>query len=208
MKLPRNPGKYNPGIVSLRCPSCRREGAFHGAGSEDLVWTEEGKQYQIGIRVCPVNDCGEPVFILLLNNELFRSYPAETLDFDPRDVPDVIKQCLEEALICHSNGCYRAAAIMLRRTLEELCSDQNAQGNNLKDRIAALSGTLVLPKGLLDAATELRLLGNDAAHIEAQVFSDVGKEEVEAAVDLVKELLKAVYQYKALVDKLQALRKK
>ena len=34
------------------------------------------------------------------------------------------------------------------------------------------------------------------------------KEEVEAAIDLAKEILKAVYQHKSLVDRLRGLQKK
>ena len=60
-------------------------------------------------------------------------------------------------------------------------------------------------KELFDAANELRLLGNDAAHIEAQTYIQVGREEVEAALDLAKELMKATYQYASLLDRLRGL---
>ena len=53
---------------------------------------------------------------------------------------------------------------------------------------------------------ELRLLGNDAAHIEAKVYEQIGHDEVEAAIDLTKEILKAVYQLDGLVKRLTGLR--
>lgn len=96
---------------------------------------------------------------------------------------------------------------MVRRVLEELCKDKNASGKNLKDRIAQLSGTIIVPTGLLTAADELRILGNDAAHIEAKDYDEIGKEEAELAIELAKELLKAVYQYDGLVARLLALKK-
>ena len=70
-----------------------------------------------------------------------------------------------------------------------------------------MSAVAVIPKDLLDAAHELRLLGNDAAHIEAKTYDEIGKEEVEVAIDLARELLKAVYQLASLVDRMRNLRK-
>jgi hypothetical protein len=55
---------------------------------------------------------------------------------------------------------------------------------------------------------ELRLLGNDAAHIEAQTFSEIGKEEIEVSLEFAKEILKAVYQYENLLQKLKKLKDK
>ena len=95
---------------------------------------------------------------------------------------------------------------MVRRTLEELCADKGAKGNNLKKKIEALASVAVLPTELLQAADELRLLGNDAAHIESQDYDNIGKEEVEVAIELAKELLKAVYQYSSLIGRLRALK--
>ena len=43
---------------------------------------------------------------------------------------------------------------------------------------------VTLPVELFDAMDHLRLLGNDAAHIEAQTYDTVGKDEVEAGVEL------------------------
>jgi hypothetical protein len=96
---------------------------------------------------------------------------------------------------------------MVRKTLEELCRDKGAMGNNLKERIQALGKNIVLPRELLAGADNLRLLGNDAAHIESQEYQQVGKEEVELAIEFAKELLKATYQYSSLLKKFDALKK-
>jgi hypothetical protein len=74
-------------------------------------------------------------------------------------------------------------------------------------RLAALGNTVIIPAELLAAADELRLLGNDAAHIEAKTYDKIGAEECAIAIELAKELLKAVYQYANLVSRLQALKK-
>jgi hypothetical protein len=61
----------------------------------------------------------------------------------------------------------------------------------------------VIPAELLAGIDDLRLLGNDAAHIESTVYDKLGKEEVEAAIEFAKEVLKALYQYSALLSKLR-----
>ena len=53
------------------------------------------------------------------------------------------------------------------------------------------------------ASDDLRLLGNDAAHIESQESDKVGQEEAEVGIEFTKEVLKAVYQYSALLNRLK-----
>jgi HEPN domain-containing protein len=133
--------------------------------------------------------------------------PPERLDFDSTNIPASITKALEEAISCHANECFIAAAIMVRKTLEELCCVRAATGHNLKERIRNLGASILLPKELLEGLDDLRLLGNDAAHIESQEFNTVGKEEVEIGIEFAKEVLKAVYQYSDLLAKLRALKR-
>lgn len=206
-----------PRVVNLRCPHCRREGAFHPVGVHDVAWTVLGELRQgaqaviarpsIGIRRCPNTSCNGYVFVVLNAFQPVRTYPPEVIDFDASNLPTNIIATLEEAVKCHAAGAYRAAALMVRRVLEEVCEDKAAKGNNLKERIAALGKTIVVPPELIAAADELRLLGNDAAHIEAKTYDAIEEEEVAVALDLAKELLKAVYQYNALVARMRALKK-
>jgi hypothetical protein len=151
-------------------------------------------QTRSGIRICPNPSCRQVVFLTTDDKAIPLLYPPERIDFDTTDIPTKIMASFEEVITDHANQCFRSAAIMVRRTLEEICADRNATGANLKARLASLGSAIVVPKELLEAADELRLLGNDAAHLEAQVYDEVGKDEVEAAIDLCKEILKAVYQ--------------
>jgi hypothetical protein len=134
------------------------------------------------------------------------SYPPELIDFDSTDIPQPIVATLEEALTCHAHACYRAAAMMVRRTLEELCHDRGAQGRDLKARIKDLETTVTLAKDLMDGLDELRVLGNDAAHIESRDYDQIGQKEVELAVRVTKVVLQSVYQQAALVRELKALK--
>ncbi len=147
------------------------------------------------------------VFVVLRQNDLLSSYPAQRIDFDSSKIPQKVVEAIEEAIICHSTECYIAAAIMVRKTLEELCRDRGAKGDNLKARINNLKSKVILPQELLDGLHDLRLLGNDAAHIESLEYEKVTQEEVEIGIEVAKEILKAVYQYTNLIDKLKSLKK-
>jgi len=160
-----------------------------------------------GLRRCPNPTCHAVVFFVMNQGKIVDLFPAETIDFDATNVPATVQSALEEAIKCHAQSCFVASAIMVRKTLEELCTERGAAGPNLKERIKALGTRVVLPQDLLVGLDDLRLLGNDAAHIESQEYAKVGKEEVEVGVEFTKEVLKAVYQYSALLNRLRALKK-
>jgi hypothetical protein len=134
------------------------------------------------------------------------SYPIERFDFDASDLPELVRGLLEEAIDCYANQCFKAAVLMIRRTLEMVCLDRGAEGRTLFERIEALGKEVVLPAEMVDGLHNLRLLGNDAAHVEAREFMDVGQEEVEAALEVTKLILAATYQSTGALAALQALK--
>ena len=201
-------------VPNIRCPHCMHMGAFTNALPNDLhinhvkaANTSPIGSSTVGIRVCPNLDCKEIVFVVIDGSGKVAALPNEVLDFDPSNIPNPIAGSLEEAIKCHSIQCYKAAALMVRRVLEELCEERAATGSDLKARVTALSKIVVIPHELLKAADHLRLLGNDAAHIEAKTYQTIGEQEVRIAIELTKELLKGAYQYKGLLDRLTALQK-
>jgi len=80
--------------------------------------------------------------------------------------------------------------MMVRRLLEEICAENSASGQNLHNRLAALKSLVAL--------------GNDAAPVAAKAYDNIGREEAEDSIELAKEILKALYQLKGLVARLQA----
>jgi len=201
------PGAQHP--ATIRCPACKHYGTLDSLSGTDFVTGMPGFGGMVvfGQRRCPNPTCHKHIFIVIDAGKVAVAYPPERLDFDSTNVPAAVKNAFEEAIACHSQQCFVASAVMVRKTLEELCRDKGATGNNLKERILALGVTIILPKELLAGADNLRLLGNDAAHIESQEYRQVGKEEVELAIEFAKELLKATYQYSSLLKKFEALKK-
>jgi len=191
------------GPTKTLCPQCGHKGTFEVLG-KDLMLNNE---FVCGQRRCPDPQCHAHIFVVQKGRGLLVQYPPTRIPFKKDNIPTAILNTFDEAISSHSQGCYVAAAIMIRRTLEEICEDRGATGKNLKDRIADLKSKVLLPHELLDAMDEMRLLGNDAAHIEARTFAQIEKAELDVAIEFTIELLKALYQYSSLLDKMRALKK-
>jgi len=189
--------------VHAQCPQCGKEAVFENLGEHDY---DIGNNYVCGQRKCPNLDCQGHLFVVIAFGQLVASSPSITLDFNTENIPERIKNTFEEALTCHSSGCFVASAIMVRRTLEELCEDKQANGHNLKEKIKDLESRIVIPQELLEAMDEIRLLGNDAAHVEAKQFNQISEKELEIAIEITKEIMKALYQYSTLLGKIRSLK--
>ncbi|MFT3903849.1 MAG: DUF4145 domain-containing protein [Niabella sp.] len=200
--------------IATRCPRCGHFGTFIPVAGDDIYTYFQSHQGEhisnyLGIRKCPNEKCkGHLFFIANSNREVMMTSPSETIPFDKENIPPKVLSTFEEAIKCHSNSCFIASAIMIRKTLEEICIDRGATGKNLFKKIEDLGSKILIPQELLSGMNELRLLGNDAAHIETQTFYEIGKEEIEVSLEFTKEILKAVYQYENLLQKLKKLKDK
>jgi hypothetical protein len=212
-----------PHTVNVTCPHCSRAGAFTPIRDlPDLIYAKAvhvpgqlGSKtlapFRAGWRSCPNLECKGLVAILFgvgPADSIKRVAPPEIIDFRTEHIPADIVSSMREAIVAHSGGAYRAAALMVRRTLELLCKNKEATGSNLKDRLAALSKYATLSPQLMEAADNLRLLGNDAAHVEDQTYDDVDEPHAHVAIDVAKEILKAVYQHDDLIARLKSLQKR
>jgi hypothetical protein len=197
--------------IRLRCPGCRHDAVLKSYVESDLLLEPYGRQgtpYVVGLRYCPNPACQTHIFVAARpDGTVVTSYPPETIDFDATGLPEPVVSAFEEAVKAHAQQCYKAAAMMVRKTLEEVCADRGATGNTLKNRIETLASQVILPQPLLEGLDNLRLLGNDAAHVESRDFDKVDRKEVEVAIDVAKEILKATYQYQGLISELEALKR-
>lgn len=208
-----NLGATTRGPVSVTCPHCRHVGSFDVAPNANsavsytkIVASPPGiTPFFASVRICPNRSCHGLVFVIEdYQGAVVEVRPSELLDFDVSHLPPRCEVTLKEAVACHGAGAYRAAAMMVRRLLEEICEDNGAAGKSLHERLEALKTKITLPTAFFEAMSELKLLGNDAAHVEAKDYDTIGKEEAKDAIQLAKEILKALYQLKGLVSRLQA----
>ena len=169
----------NTAAISIRCPHCRELGSFDVVRNKAIVFHKSIApngvlQFIASIRICPNTKCRGLVFTIEYGATLVEVEPPQLIDFTLENLPDQLQLTLKEAIACHGAGAYRAAAMMVRRLLEEICEANKAAGQNLHTRLAALKGTIVLPDALFEAMNELKALGNDAAHIEAKAYDNIG----------------------------------
>jgi hypothetical protein len=197
--------------VSIRCPHCSHIGSFSLITSwvsytKSIKGASRGRLAVVkaGIRKCPNTSCNGIVFTLAHGSREVLTLPPERIDFDSNGLPPKLLETLKEAISCHAAGAYRAAAMMVRRLLEEICDDSGAEGKDLHHRLTSLKTKITLPEELFDAMGELKALGNDAAHITAKNYTQIGEDESEDSIQLAKEILKSRYQLKGLVERLRA----
>jgi hypothetical protein len=198
--------------ISLRCPHCMHMGSFSHLGvgisfpkrAQNDLGNSINSTVYVSIRRCPNPTCGGIVFAVIDENIGSKLYPPETIDFVGSNLPANLLETLSEAIDCHSIGAYRAASIMVRRLLEEICDQNGAKGRDLHSRLQEIRTKVTLPVELFEAMMELKILGNDAAHIKAKEYLSIGKDEVSDSIELAKEILKALYQLQSLVDRLKA----
>lgn len=200
--------------IAISCPHCSHNGTFEQIGVNDITTftdTIKGREIlnSIGLRKCPNKNCHGYLFYIGDNKtkSILLTYPSEAIPFNKDGIPVPILNAFTEAIKCHSGQCYIASAIMIRKTLEEVCFERGSKGDNLKKKLTDLGQKILIPRELIEGMDELRLLGNDAAHLEARVFNEIGDEEIRVSIYFTQEILKAVYQYENLLQKLRALKK-
>ncbi|MEU9305933.1 DUF4145 domain-containing protein [Streptomyces sp. NPDC048269] len=93
-----------------------------------------------------------------------------------------------EAALAEAAGAHRLAGIGYRATVEQIVKERGATGNNLAQRILALSGVGV-PQDVVDAFHEARFVGNDSAH-DALAYS---AEEIADIAELILEAVLVLY---------------
>lgn len=203
----------NRQTVPLKCPHCGHNGTFNNKLActlQYIKWTTGAGTRAVrgdcGVYCCPNTSCQGLVLVVHDGAGVVLSLPSQQIDFDPDSIPSKLLETLKEAIACHSTSAFRASALMIRRLMEEICDEFHAKGSNLHQRLTDLRSKVPLSEALLDGAMELKILGNDAAHIEAKEYAAIGKEEAEIAVEVAKEILKALYQHKSLIERMQKLK--
>src|SRR5262249_50952308 len=90
-----------------------------------------------------------------------------------------------------------AFGVLIRRVLEMVCEDREADGKSLYDRLADLAARHEIPDKLVGVARNLRNLGNVGAHASLGALTPA---EVPILDDLCRSLLEYVYSAPYLVQ--------
>ena len=106
--------------ISTRCPHCGHNGTFESLGSD--IQNNNSKKI-FGLRRCPNQKCFGHLFFVYDNqgDNIILTHPSDSIPFDKEDIPENVLNAFQEAILSHSNNCFIASAIMIRKTLEEIC---------------------------------------------------------------------------------------
>lgn len=151
---------------------------------------------------CPV--CNKPV---LISEYVYPmdDYPSDVrieypvIAVSAEGVPEEIYSAFEAAV--RTKGIDRAICLLsLRRVLEMICKDKNANGNTLEKMIEDLINKKVFPPMIENACWIIRKLGNVAAHADKTY---VYQSELDQVIGYVATIIDYLYSLPHRVGKLK-----
>lgn len=180
------------------CPRCEDKQECHVDG-EYVLHGDDGVYIH---RLVHCSKCCDAMLVIQEplpdgdESEAHRLYPPSRTQLGP-EVPSAIRRYFVEAVACYELArSDTATALMCRRVLETVAIDlgEKSKNEDLPAVLKKLSEGGVLDKSIYEWSTELRTLGNDAAHGSAVRIS---RNDAEDALHFTEALLSYVYTYRA-----------
>lgn len=180
------------------CESCCEMRAFRG--DYELVIRDDNGVWIHTLMLCQT--CEGPIFVVQEPHpdgdlsEPAQLYPAQR-GSAIHGAPKKVRGAFLEAVRCFERGSANTAtAIMCRQTLEAICNEHGATGRTLAAKLKMLHANDSIDETLLAWATELRGLGNEAAHGDGEV----SRQDAKDALEFTEAMLGYIYTYRQNFD--------
>jgi len=180
--------------LSIYCPYCHRYTSVDRVRVEvdcyekkryvDAFW----RNWWMGVCNC----CNNPVLILGYGD---RIYPTPLPSPTDKNIPEAIRNDLDEAKMCFSVSAWRGAAVMARRAIQSAAIEKGATKSRLVDQIEELKNKGLITVDLKEWADVVRWVGNDAAH---PGNDNVTRDDAKDILDLAEQFLHVLYVTPAL----------
>jgi hypothetical protein len=206
------------------CPRCNKQSSFETLGilpatfSSGILLSPDGnnkRDFYDRVASMECRNCNQPVIVLeekfigdkaakdcvssgTVTWEGFFWWPFANINYS-EEVPETIQRIIQEAKVTYAAQCYRASAVMARRALEAIAVDKGELDGKLVHRIKNLVSAGKIDKNLGDWATEIRLIGNTAAHYDSA--DDVEKEDANQIILFLDQLINYIYIMPAIIIK-------
>lgn len=183
--------------MSIYCPFCFKYVELSNRGGYN---NHEGN-YWMG----ECNSCHKLVLINSYTSEIFPNPLPKPID---ERIKDPVRSDFIEARKCFSIAAFRAAAVMARRALQNICLDKNADENlKLEKQIDQLFDNRIITQDLRDWAHEVRLVGNDGAHPKkGESDTPIAKEDAEDILNLLEQFCQVLYVAPSIASNRKKLR--
>lgn len=200
--------------IAVECGLCGRSVAAELIGQFAQHTDEDDWSVGVEIALVRCSYCGRAI----VTSRWFEQWGDEKTDVDfgphvrvwpaplrelAEEAPAGVRSDYVEAQRCLEIGAYRAAALMARRLLEAIAVDLGATSWQLAAKLAELSERGVIDGRLLEWATALKEVGNEAAH---NLAAPASREDATDALAFAEALADYVYTFRARFDRFKARR--
>jgi hypothetical protein len=111
----------------------------------------------------------------------------------PAELDKQLTADLQEACACFNAGAYKATVVMARRFLEALLDKRGFKGRTLVERIKAAYDAKAVTPLAFQLASSTRILGNYGAHYSDDELAQIGKDEAELVLTMVRQIIKSLH---------------
>jgi hypothetical protein len=193
----------------IHCSRCNTEVAAEGVACYDILDDSDFRLQRYVLTQCQV--CFST--LTLLRHSADEKYPgrkAVVLWPDPgrvlsKAIPESLRLEHTESRTCFKNGAYTAAVVMVRRTIEAVCSENGINARTLLKSLELMKEKHLIDDRLAEWAQELRVLGNEGAHFTGK---RVSRADAHDALALAEAILDYLYVFSAQFDTFKERRRK
>lgn len=185
-------------VDSVTCPHCGTldNPAVEGLADRFNMNPDTGGQQNNSLyKALGFKCCRRRALVYVWDGNITHMWPTPLPVKAPKHVPAAVTSDFTEAATCLANNLPRACAMMARRTIEAACEEKGCKvSRNLPASIEKLQTAGHILPYMQQAATKIKLLGDEAAHEIGFKDTAPPHEELERVLRFVHALLTALYE--------------
>jgi hypothetical protein len=185
------------GLMIIECSYCESKVDGKILIEHESFGEDEPFRFKASLLECPV--CKKAI---LAGQELYKTgpdkyqwsgatrlwpQPEKYLDWD---LPDLVRNSLEEAEKCYKAKAYGACAVMCGRVLESICSEYNIKNKFLGGGLKELLDNQIIDKRIYEWGEALRKHRNIGAHATTEKIS---KEDARDLLDFANAICDYIF---------------
>lgn len=188
-------------VASIYCPYCHKHTALSVAKASSYFGSSKNENNVSYFNNQLLNDiwwmgvCNSCYKVVLVNDAAGKNrtiIPTPLPNPIHPSTPLFLHADLMEVKKCVGVGANRAACVLSRRLLQLICFDKQASKANLVAQITELKDRGILTNDMVEWATSVRFVGNDAAHPDKNQ-PVITRDDAEDILNLVEQIIHILY---------------
>jgi len=200
-------------LYGIECAFCNERGNWTRVFHEEKRKPNSDKRLNFDVYRC--GNCAGYVHVLWSASEYgsmrglhayqVLPWPLTGKPKASEDWPAAVQRFWVQAHQSADSELWDASSVMARSAMQAAFRDLGAVGRTLKDEVDDLSGKGLLPQVMKKWATEVRLLGNEAAHPEVDM-PEMNPQDIRDALEFLDQLLNYLYDLPAAIQRYRGRR--